>query len=47
MLATTRGGLVSHTILSNGRMFRSDARRSRQESSSAGCGGLALRMREF
>ena len=42
MLASTRGGLVSHTILSSGRMFRSDARRARQESSSAGRVGLGV-----
>ena len=47
MLASTRGGLVSHTILSNGRTFRSEARRARQESSTAGCVGLAGCMREF
>jgi hypothetical protein len=47
MLASTRGGLVSHTILSNGIMYLSDARRTRQESSTAGCVGLAWRMREF
>ena len=37
-LATTSGGLVSHTICSSGRTLRSDANRSRQESSLAAAG---------
>ena len=47
VLATTSGGLVSHTILNNGRIFRSDASRERQVSSWAGCGGVGLSMSEF
>ena len=44
MLASTSGGLVSQTMLSSGRTLRSDASRSRQESSTA-AGRLGLRMR--
>ena len=47
VLAITKGGLVSHTIRNSGLIFRSDARRARQESSCAGRGGLGSCMSEF